>query len=124
MGAAPKTNRSAKGGVWSSPHYGGKGAFPTFEDKILQRAVSMILGSVCEEDFRSCSYGDRPGRSAHDGLSHLRENLIRVGGGWGLELDIEDFFGSLDRGYLREILRQRVRDGVLLRLIGKRLHVV
>jgi group II intron reverse transcriptase/maturase len=42
-----------------------------------------------------------------------------VGGGWVLELDIEDFFGSLDHQRLRKILRRRVRDGVLLRLIGK-----
>ena len=103
----------------------GKGAkrrpigVPTFEDKVLQRAVVMVLGAVYEQDFRDCSYGFRPGRSAHDALQALWEGLMQVGGGWVLELDIEDFFGSLDRERLREILRRRVRDGVLLRLIGK-----
>lgn len=95
---------------------------PTFEDKLLQRAVTMVLGAVYEQDFRDCSYGFRPGRSAHQALDSLWKRLMAVGGGWVLELDIEDFFGSLDRRRLREILHQRVRDGVLLRLIGKWLH--
>jgi len=95
---------------------------PTFEDKVLQRAVAMVLDAVYEQDFRDCSYGFRPGRSAHQALQTLWEKLMAVGGGWVLELDIEDFFGSLDRRCLRGILRQRVRDGVLLRLIGKWLH--
>jgi group II intron reverse transcriptase/maturase len=92
---------------------------PSFEDKVLQRAVTMILGAVYEQDFRDCSYGFRPGRSAHRALQDLWEGLMRMGGGWVLELDIEDFFGSIDRQQLQQILRQRVRDGVLLRLIGK-----
>lgn len=92
---------------------------PTFEDKVLQRAVTMVLEAVYEQDFRDCSYGFRPGRSPHQAVQALWEHLMGVGGGWVLELDIEDFFGSLDRRRLREILRQRVRDGVLLRLIGK-----
>jgi group II intron reverse transcriptase/maturase len=92
---------------------------PTFEDKVLQRAVAMVLGAVYEQDFRDCSYGFRPNRSAHQALQELWEGLMRMGGGWVLELDIEDFFGSLDPRRLREIVRRRVRDGVLLRLIGK-----
>jgi len=92
---------------------------PTFEDKVLQRAVLMVLEAVYEQDFRDCSYGFRPGRSAHQAVQQLWEGLMRVGGGWVLELDIEDCFGSLDHQRLRSILRQRVRDGVLLRLIGK-----
>ena len=92
---------------------------PTFEDKVLQRAVSMILVAVYEQDFRDCSYGFRPGRSAHQALQALWEGLMKGAGCWVLELDIEDFFGSLDHQRLREILGRRVRDGVLLRLIGK-----
>lgn len=95
---------------------------PTFEDKVLQRAVTMVLEAVYEQDFRDCSYGFRPGRSAHQALDTLWKRLMEVGGGWVLELDIEDFFGSLVHQQLREILHQRVRDGVLLRLIGKWLH--
>jgi len=92
---------------------------PTFEDKVLQRAVAMLLGAVYEQDFRDCSYGFRPGRSAHQGLQRLWKGLMDLGGGWVLELDVERFFDTLDHERLREILRQRVRDGVLLRLIGK-----
>lgn len=92
---------------------------PTFEDKVLQRAVAMLLGAVYEQDFRSCSYGFRPRRSAHQALQVLWETVMRTQGGWVLELDIEDFFGSLDHQHLRGILRRRVRDGVVLRLIGK-----
>lgn len=95
---------------------------PTFEDKVLQRAVAMVLDAVYEQDFRDGSYGFRPGRSAHQALDTLWKRLMAVGGGWVLELDIEDFFGSLDHRQLREILQRRVRDGVLLRLIGKWLH--
>ncbi len=92
---------------------------PTLEDKVLQRAVAMVLGAVCEEDFLDCSYGFRPGRSAHDALHALREQMMAMHGGWILETDIESFFDSVDKAVLREILTRRVRDGVLVRLIGK-----
>ena len=95
------------------------GAFPTFEDKLLQRAVAMVLEAVYEQDFLDCSYGFRPGRSAHQALEALWQQLMEIGGGWVLEIDIRKFFDTLDHRHLREILRRRVRDGVLLRLIGK-----
>lgn len=92
---------------------------PTFEDKVLQRAVLMVLEAVYEQDFLDCSYGFRPGRSAHDALQALWSTLMAMGGGWVLEADIESFFDSVDRTKLREVLSQRIRDGVLIRLIGK-----
>ena len=46
---------------------------PTFEDKVLQRAVAMVLEAIYEEDFLACSYGFRPGRSAHDALNVHRQ---------------------------------------------------
>lgn len=92
---------------------------PSIEDKVLQRAVVMVLEPIYEQDFLNCSYGFRPGRSAHAALSHLREGLRRMNGGWVLDVDIKDFFGTLVHTQLREILGQRVRDGALLRLIGK-----
>ena len=95
---------------------------PTFEDKVLQRAVAMVLEAVYEQDFYDCSYGFRPGRSAHDALRALREPLMEMNGGWVLEADIEKFFDTVDRAQLQEILQRRVRDGVLLRLIGKWLN--
>jgi RNA-directed DNA polymerase len=95
---------------------------PTFEDKVLQRAVAMVLEAVYEQDFLDCSYGFRPGRSAHQALQALWEQTTRIAGGWVLEVDIRKFFDTLDHGHLREILRRRVLDGVLLRLIGKWIH--
>lgn len=95
---------------------------PTFEDKVLQRAVAMVLEAVYEQDFRDCSYGYRRGRSAHDGLKAVRAHMMEMRGGWVLEADIEAFFDTVDHAKLREILSQRVRDGVILRLIGKWLN--
>jgi len=92
---------------------------PTFEDKILQRAVVMVLEAVYEQDFRDCSYGFRPGRSAHQALAALWQQTMKTGGGWIVEVDIRKFFDTLDHAHLRELLRRRVRDGVLLRLIDK-----
>lgn len=92
---------------------------PTFEDKVLQRAVQMILEPLYEQEFLDCSYGFRPGRSAHDALQALWEGLTKMGGGWIIDLDIRKFFDTLDKRHLREILKRKVSDGVLLRLIGK-----
>lgn len=95
---------------------------PTFEDKVLQRAIAMVLEAVYEQDFLECSYGFRPGRSAHQALDDLQHQAVCMAGGWVLEIDIEKFFDRLDHAKLREILHQRVRDGVVLRLIGKWLN--
>jgi RNA-directed DNA polymerase len=95
---------------------------PTFEDKVLQRAVVMALEAVYEQDFLDCSYGFRPGRSAHQALQTLWNVMMEMKGGWVVEVDIARFFDTIDHAQLREILRRRVRDGVLLRLIGKWLN--
>jgi len=92
---------------------------PTFEDKVLQRAVTMMLEAVYEQDFLDCSYGFRPGRSAHQALEAVRSGLTAMRGGWVLEVDIKSFFDDLDHGQLRSFLDQRVRDGVLRRVIDK-----
>jgi RNA-directed DNA polymerase len=95
---------------------------PTFEDKVLQRAVAMVLEAVYEQDFLECSYGFRPGRSAHQALQALWDGLMRMGGGWVLEVDIQSFFDSVDHTHLRSFLDQRVRDGVVRRAIDKWLN--
>jgi group II intron reverse transcriptase/maturase len=95
---------------------------PTFEDKVLQRAVAMLLEAIYEQDFLDCSYGFRPKRSAHQALEAVRDATMPVGGGWVLEVDIRKFFDTLDHACLREIVGRRVRDGVLLRVIGKWLN--
>jgi RNA-directed DNA polymerase len=92
---------------------------PTFEDKVLQRAVTMVLEGVYEQSFLDCSYGFRPGRSAHQALRVVQGQTVKMAGKWVLELDIRKFFETLDHCHLRNIVRKRVRDGVLLRLIDK-----
>jgi len=95
---------------------------PTLEDKLLQRAVAMLLSAVYEQDFLDCSYGFRPGRSAHQALDRLREAIMDMWRGWIVEVDIRRFFDTLDHAQLRTILEKRVRDGVILRTIGKWLN--
>lgn len=92
---------------------------PTLEDKLLQRAVAMVLEPLYEPLFSDSSYGFRPRRSAHDALHAFRSQAMAMGGGWVIELDIQSFFDELDRQQLRTLLRQRVRDGVITRLIDK-----
>ena len=95
---------------------------PTFEDKVLQRAVHMVLEPLYEQEFLDCSYGFRPGRSAHDALEVLWKQAMNIGGGWMIDLDIRKFFDTMGRSHLRSILKKRVCDGVLIRLIGKWLN--
>lgn len=92
---------------------------PTLEDKVLQRAVAMVLGAIYEQDFHPGSFGFRPRRSAHDALQAVWEATMRIGGGWVLEVDIRAFFDTLDHGMLRGFLDKRVSDGVIRRAVDK-----
>lgn len=92
---------------------------PTFEDKILQRAIAMALENVYEQDFLACSYGFRPGRSAHDAVGHLKAGLFEMGSAVVVELDIQKYFEEVVHSQLQDILRKRIADGVVKRLVGK-----
>lgn len=89
---------------------------------MLQRAVAMVLEAVYEQDFVDGSYGFRTGRSAHQALDAFGQHTMGMGGGWVVEVDIRTFFDTLDHAQLRDLLRQRRRDGVWLRRIGKWLN--
>ena len=95
----------------------------TIEDKIVQNAITDVLTLVYEPVFLDCSYGFRPGRSAHDALRALNRTLFRRETHWVIEADIKSFFDSIDRKMLIEMLRERIADESLVRLIGKCLHV-
>lgn len=105
------------------PKEPGKGTrpigIPTTEDKLLERAVSMLLEPIYEQDFLDCSYGFRPNRSAHGAVDALWHQCRSIGIKWILDVDIQKFFDTLDHAHLREFLRRRVSDGVITRLVDK-----
>lgn len=95
---------------------------PTFEDKVLQRAVVMLLEPVYEREFLDCSMGYRPGRSAHTALEAIWKQTMQMGGCWLIDADIKGFFDTVAHRELKEMLNQRVGDGVIRRLVSKWLH--
>jgi len=96
---------------------------PTLEDKVLQRAVVMLLEPLYEVDFSDSSYGFRRGRSPHQALEALRDAIMDMYGETVvLEIDIRKFFDTLKHSHLRDMLKRRVRDGVVIRMIGKWLN--
>jgi len=95
---------------------------PTIADKVLQRAIVMLLEPIYEEDFKCFSYGFRPGRSAHEALSCIWSQCRTHRISWILDVDVRKYFDTLDHAHLRLLLDLRVRDGVIRRLIGKWLH--
>jgi RNA-directed DNA polymerase len=95
---------------------------PTFEDKVAQRAIAMLLEPIYEGDFCPFSYGFRPGRSPHDALEALMQGARELGGGWVLDVDVSKFFDTLDHEQLRQLLRKRVGDGVVGKMVGKWLN--
>ncbi len=95
---------------------------PTIEDKVLQRAVVMLLEPIYEQDFKYFSYGFRPGRSAHEALACVWSQCMTHRINWILDVDVRQYFDTLKHGILGALLDRRVRDGVIRRLIGKWLH--
>jgi RNA-directed DNA polymerase len=92
---------------------------PTLEDKVAQRAILLLLEPIYETDFLPCSYGFRPGRSAHDALHVLRNGFMEHGLRWVVDVDISKYFDTIDHAHLRRFLDQRVTDGVVRRMIDK-----
>ncbi len=97
-------------------------AIPSFEDKVAQRAIVMLLEPIHEQDFLDCSFGYRPGRNAHQALQVLRTGIMERRGYWVVEVDVQKFFDSIPRTTLRDSIARRVTDGVVRRLIDKWLH--
>jgi group II intron reverse transcriptase/maturase len=95
---------------------------PTLEDKVLQRAVVMLLEPIYEVQFSKDSYGFRPGRSAHQALEAVWRGTMGHPNGWLIELDIEGFFDHVDHTILQALVARRVGDGVVRRIIGKWLN--
>jgi RNA-directed DNA polymerase len=89
------------------------------EDKILQRAVVAVLNSIYEEDFLGFSYGFRPKRSQHDALDALIVGIERKKVNWILDVDVRDFFGTVNHEWLIRFLEHRIGEERILRLIRK-----
>jgi RNA-directed DNA polymerase len=92
---------------------------PTVEDRLVQRAVARILESVFEADFLDCSYGFRPGRSAHQALRELRAQIVTKKVRQVFEADIRGYFNHINHEWLRKMVAHRIADPVILCLIGK-----
>ena len=92
---------------------------PALEDKIVQKAAAMLLEAIYEQDFKNCSYGYRPGRSAKDAVSDLTFNLQYGRFGYIVEADIKGFFDNIDHDHLLEMLAERINDRAFLNLIRK-----
>ncbi len=92
---------------------------PTLEDKIAQRSVVMVLGAIYEQDFHNVSHGFREGYSQHQALQQLWQQCTRLNINWIIDADVSGFFDNLSHSWLRKIIKQRVNDGGILRLIGK-----
>ena len=92
---------------------------PSFEEKVAQRAIALLLEPIYEQDFRNCSFGFRSGRNAHQALLEIRRGIMEQRGRWVLEVDVRKYFDSIDHAKLRELLAKRVTDGVVRRLIDK-----
>jgi RNA-directed DNA polymerase len=107
--------------VWIEKDEGGQRPIgqPAFEDKMVQRAVALLLEAIYEQDFYDGSYGVRQGRSPHEALHELRQRCLTEGMGWIVAADVSGYCDSIDRTRLREVLRKRVKDGRMLRRIGK-----
>jgi RNA-directed DNA polymerase len=92
---------------------------PCIADRALQRSTAQVLSAIYEQDFLPCSFGGRPGLSAHHALATLNEVIAGRKVGWVLEADLKNFFGSLDHRWLLRFVEHRVGDLRLLSLIRR-----
>jgi group II intron reverse transcriptase/maturase len=92
---------------------------PTVSDRALQGAVSEVLSGIYEQDFLNCSYGGRPGRSAHQALSKVHKTIASCKVSWIFECDLKNFFGSLNHGWVERFVAHRVGDPRIASLIRR-----
>ncbi len=92
---------------------------PTFEDKVAQRAILMVLEAIYEQDFLSCSYGFRPDRGGHGARDAIRTGIMAERCRFVIDADISKYLDSIEHGQLRAFLDLRIKDGVIRRMIDK-----
>lgn len=110
--------------VWIDKENGKKRpiGITALEDKIVQRAVEMLLSPIYEQMFYDFSHGYRRGHSPHQALKELREQGTRLNAKWIVSADISGLFDNIDHGHLRDMIKRKMNDGRILRLIGKWLN--
>ena len=104
------------------PKAGGKKrplGIPSVGDKVLQKAVALVLSAIYEEDFLPCSHGYRQGKSPQRAAIELSEDFQRGRYGWVVDADIKGFFDNIDHDWMMRMLEQRINDKRFLRLIRK-----
>lgn len=126
----PELLTAFKSGKYRAPHIRrvyiskGEGKFrplglPTVEDKVLQKAVSDVLTPVYEQMFYPNSFGFRPGKSQHQALEKLFEEVSFKHKRYIIDADMQNYFGSINHQCLREFLDRRIKDGVIRKMIDK-----
>ena len=92
---------------------------PALEDKLLQMAATQLLTAIYEQDFLDCSWGYRPKRGPREASRVLAGRLFRSRAEWIVEADIRGFFDSISHEWMMRMLKERIDDEALLRLISK-----
>jgi len=92
---------------------------PAFEDRIVQDRLSQILQAIWEPEFCDCSFGFRPGRSAHDALRRVDEIIMQHRTSYVVEADIKGFFSHVDHGWMQRFLQHRITDRRLVRILQR-----
>jgi group II intron reverse transcriptase/maturase len=88
-----------------------------FEDKIVQKMMQKVLESIYEPLFLDVSYGFRPGRGCHDAVKALRQHLFQQNVQTVIDVDLSNFFGTIDHGEMEKILREKIKDKRFIRYI-------
>jgi len=111
--------------VWVKRKQGGRRPLGilVLEDKVVQRGVAKILTAIYEQDFLDVSYGFRENRNAHEALRALELVIMKGGVNYLLDVDIKGYFDGIDHKWLMRMLKERIVDRAILRLIGKWLKV-
>lgn len=89
---------------------------PTVKDRVIQQAVRLIIEPILEVDFKDCSYGFRPGKSAHQAIREVSKYLA-WNCQWTIDLDIKSYFDTIPHENLIKLLRGRITDKWVIRLV-------
>lgn len=90
---------------------------PTIRDRTVQMAVKMVIEGIFEADFKDCSFGFRPKRSAHQAIKSIRESVYRGSVNWVVDVDITGYFDNISHSKLMQLVEERISDRRILKLI-------